>query len=783
MTAATVALALATLVGAARLSTVAQSGLVRMLSVAVLAHLVAWACRRLRVPGGGALTALGVALAVTWLVLPQTTFHGLPTATTWRVAGSHMARAVTVLNQGGSVEAAGPGLLLLLLAVTGASAALADHAAFRMGRPLMAVMPSSTLLLAGSRGSSPRAAATALAAYAVATLAFLFVHEVGRRRVAAPGFATAGEVGAVALLPTASVLTAAVVAAGLTLGPHVPGAGRASMVGPASSAGRLPGGGVAPPGAGVRVEPLVDIRGSLRDRPDTEVFSVETDRPNYWRLVSLDRFDGTLWSSTLQRGPAGAVAPSTGPADFVGQRFRISSLVSDWLPAAYRPGGVFLVNAGWNVTIDPDTSALAVDAITSGGVIYDVTSRVPRWTAAELSGLGGTVPTDIAGRYLDLPLGLSPRVRQEARRVVGAASGPYAKAMALQRYFRDNFTYDLSAPPGHGTKALDRFLFQTRRGYCEQFAGAYAVMARALGLPSRVAVGFTPGELDADGRYRVRALNAHAWPEVYIDGAGWVAFEPTPGRGAPAAQSYTGVAPAQAAPPLPRGGQAPTASTVPTSPPTPPTIESAPGSPATSVVSPPSPATTAVAGQGSPVGPAQARDRRRPVPVAPLVGMVGGLLAMLALLGTPLAKRRRRRTRRAAAATADDLVLVAWAEAAEALALSGLRRLGSETLIEHAGRASSANLLGPDLARSLADLASRASRVTYAGSETALPQAELATPGTAHQARGCHQFHGGDGESLATADAVQDRVWRSLPLVRKAVCGLDPRPLWTRGRA
>ncbi len=83
-----------------------------------------------------------------------------------------------------------------------------------------------------------------------------------------------------------------------------------------------------------------------------------------------------------------------------------------------------------------------------------------------------------------------------------------------------------------------------RRGYCEQFAGTYAAFARSIGLPARVAVGFTPGEL-TDGVYVVRGQHAHAWPEVWFEGIGWVPFEPTPGRGAPGAQSYTFVEPQQ----------------------------------------------------------------------------------------------------------------------------------------------------------------------------------------------------------------------------------------------
>ena len=97
---------------------------------------------------------------------------------------------------------------------------------------------------------------------------------------------------------------------------------------------------------------------------------------------------------------------------------------------------------------------------------------------------------------------------------------------------------------GHGTSAIESFLIE-RVGYCEQFSATFAAMARTLGIPSRVAVGYTPGLQGPDGWYGVLGKNAHAWPELWFGAAiGWVPFEPTPGRGIPGAESYTGI-PAQ----------------------------------------------------------------------------------------------------------------------------------------------------------------------------------------------------------------------------------------------
>lgn len=123
-----------------------------------------------------------------------------------------------------------------------------------------------------------------------------------------------------------------------------------------------------------------------------------------------------------------------------------------------------------------------------------------------------------------------------------SAATPYDAALALQTWFRETFEYQLDTPSGHGADALGEFLSR-RAGYSEQFAGAFAVMARTVGIPSRVAVGFTSGTVDEVGWYEVFGTDAHAWPELWFDGLGWVPFEPTPGRSNPTAAAWTGIEP------------------------------------------------------------------------------------------------------------------------------------------------------------------------------------------------------------------------------------------------
>src|SRR5205823_8713476 len=133
---------------------------------------------------------------------------------------------------------------------------------------------------------------------------------------------------------------------------------------------------------------------------------------------------------------------------------------------------------------------------TSNGETYSVTSSLPNLTGGDLASVPPLDPTT-EKHYLQLPA-IPKRVRDLAEQIVAGRHTEYEKALALQNFLRGApFSYNLNVPAGHSGNALERFLFVTRQGYCEQFAGSYAVMARAVGLPTRVAVGFTPGDLDS----------------------------------------------------------------------------------------------------------------------------------------------------------------------------------------------------------------------------------------------------------------------------------------------
>jgi hypothetical protein len=136
--------------------------------------------------------------------------------------------------------------------------------------------------------------------------------------------------------------------------------------------------------------------------------------------------------------------------------------------------------------------------------------------------------------YLGLPGDLPPRVMELARAIVGDRSSAYARALALEEYLRAlPYRYQVQPLPRAGD-AVDQFLFDMRQGYCTYYASAMAIMARSLGIPARVATGYFTGTYDrSSATYIVHEADAHAWPELYIDGR-WMPFEPTPIRPLPA---------------------------------------------------------------------------------------------------------------------------------------------------------------------------------------------------------------------------------------------------------
>ena len=294
----------------------------------------------------------------------------------------------------------------------------------------------------------------------------------------------------------------------------------------------------------------------------------------YWRATTLDQFDSDRWlenptplSTGLAQGrlPSDPLLPtaSLNRRTWVRQDVEVVALRDTHIVAAAQPvaldapslGGVFRLSDG-------------IVRVYNGlrrGHSYTVYSYAPRPGAAELAPLEADYPPAL-DRFLDLgrtrvdPFGTPGRDRlvdslftddrylalwpyesmwREARRLRADARTPYGAVIAIETWLRSTggFTYDESPSRPGGLPPLAHFVAEGKRGYCQHFAGAMALMLRMLGVPARVAAGFTSGTYE-DGGWTVTDHNAHAWVEVWFPGYGWLAFDPTPGRGSLAA-SYS----------------------------------------------------------------------------------------------------------------------------------------------------------------------------------------------------------------------------------------------------
>jgi transglutaminase-like putative cysteine protease len=642
---------------------------------AVAAHVVAAAIRRrgLSLPVGAVLMAIGAAFVISWTGYWSTTTLGLPTGTTWSAMSADLGDAWSLYQDVVAPAPVEPGFVLASCLAMWVIAYVADWAAFRLWVPFEATLPASTLFLFTALLGTPRGRGWAVALYAGALIAFLLVHRLARQDGSAHWVADRRSIGNRSLLTAGAALGVAAVLAGTVLGPAVPGAGSPGVFDPRA----LRGG-----DARVTLSPLVDIRSRLVNQSDLQVFTVQSPERSYWRLTSLEEFDGKRWTSSGSFGRANGELPEAVDADVetstFEQSFSIDALAAIWLPSAYEPRA--LVSPGVDVRYDEESATLIVDndIDSSDGISYRVRSASPRILPEDLTGTAAEVPDDIQERFLELPDGFSPDVQALARNLTADATSPADQALALQDHLQ-TFSYSLEVQPGHSEDALEDFLFTTQVGYCEQFAGAFAAMARSIGLPARVAVGFTPGDEDPDvpGLYHVRGEYAHAWPEVYIAGAGWVLYEPTPGRGAPNAESYTGLPEEQAA----AGNQLGTES-----PETTPTTEGFPSETATTFdgrTPDPRLDTTAGSSNSGGGGTDSLPTRYLVEPVTRLAPIVLGV-ALLYIILFPLGLLLWRALRRRRATSPHDRIELAWVETVEDAGRVGYAEQASDTYVERA---------------------------------------------------------------------------------------------------
>jgi len=253
----------------------------------------------------------------------------------------------------------------------------------------------------------------------------------------------------------------------------------------------------------------------------------------YWRGLTYERYSGRGWENEPLRGVALAPGEPWTAVRLPGRR-------ELWQTVEAAAGGESVLFAApepfaADVSVQAlrrdadDLLALALGRKTSR---YTVVSLVPAMSEEALRLADEVYPVAVKERYLQLPP-LPERVMRLVRALTAEAPTPYDRARALESYLRSYpYTLDVPLPPPE-QDVVDWFLFDLRKGYCDYYATAFVVMARAVGLPARLAVGYVAGSYDAQAKlYTVVEADAHSWPEVYFPRYGWLPFEPTGGRAA-----------------------------------------------------------------------------------------------------------------------------------------------------------------------------------------------------------------------------------------------------------
>jgi transglutaminase-like putative cysteine protease len=685
---------------------------------------------------GWVLAAVGLAVYVVVALEPSTTTFGIPGAGTWQAIDGQLSGGWHLLRSAPAPAPTTDGAILLSVLAVWCMATFADWLAFGRHTALAAVAPALVFFVWTSTLGTDHVQLLLTAGFCAATGAFVLAQHVAlldqrRSWLVSRRGARSHWLAPAALLGGAAIVVALVVA------PLLPGAGSDPLLDVAGTGRDASGGHSYKPS----LAPFVDIGRKLDTVEDVELFTVKSDVADYWRIAALDQYssaDGGQWTLSAEGdGSVGVGLPANAPAGSLVQDFAIGRLSERWLPAAYDPVAIDLPDT--LVVHSSGTIVADADAVTH--LHYQVASKLPplagtELSAAQVAATSAPIPSEVR-RYTNLPQTSDiNQIAAIARDVTANATTPYGKAAALRDWFRNGqFVYDTSVASVDDGSAILQFL-NDKRGFCVQFASAYAVMARSLGIPARVAVGFTPGKLGADGRYHVTSHDAHAWPEIYLDGLGWThLFDPTPASSSAPGGSHLPHEDAAV------GGTTVTTQPAPTVPTTPTPGNSAPPNGTGPSVPGTTPATPTLA-------PASARSSSGVGAWLPvLLALALFVLVLGGYVGAVLGLKHRRRAKRHASADPALAVTGAWEEA--------LDRLHEAAVVPRAGQTPL------DLATTVPTGTSLA---------TARPMRDLArTYGAARY---------GHGE-VATDDARD--AWESLEALERALDdGVPRRRRWRR---
>jgi transglutaminase-like putative cysteine protease len=625
-----------------------------------------------------------------------------------------------------------PGIVLVAAAGIGLMAAATDLIAVRLRSPAIAGLPLLALYCVRITTSAKQGGTGATVVFCLGMIGYLALLAAdGRERlriwgrlvtvwhtsVTEPAEAEAPDTRALAASGRRIGLAAACLALIVPL--LVPGINVHDLLRAESGGGTGTGGTlIATP------DPLVQMRNQLTSSSPRTVLSYTTTVPhpqyqylqvyvlNYstatetWNLVlpqaqtsasvgsNTPRPDPGVTSSTPVTRPTTNITLAQGA---VGYEAKLGVL-----PLPYAPTRVAVQEGGWEE--DSATQMVYSTQPQMNGLQYTVTSTEVNPTQKE-EDLAPSYPPSIRNNYLSFPSGPHGELAKLAATIVKGARTPYQKALDLQSYFQSGrFSYDLNVSLPNGINGLIEFLNDVRAGYCQQFAFAMAGLARLLGIPARIAVGYTAGTNMGKGQWQVTTADAHAWPELYFRGMGWLRFEPTPGgsagQGTATVPEYSSGAP-------PGYGKQPTGN---------------PGLGTTTGIgkNPVDPAHLRQPGVGA-GGPLPSTARGRSI--IPWILLIVAIILGLSLIAPAAARRlvRRHRLR-----TADDAELAhaAWRELRDDLADYGLACRASESPRAVASRIATTLRLDPSAAEAIGRIARAEERARYA--TVPLPSTTLA---------------------------------------------------------
>jgi hypothetical protein len=265
------------------------------------------------------------------------------------------------------------------------------------------------------------------------------------------------------------------------------------------------------------------------------------NKARYWRSFSYDRYTGTGWrtSPTLEQNyrPGQEIMGLQNENQEV--FIQEVSLEKTLRRTLFSAGSPLVIDQGARVfwRKSPNETSTAISSppfeedlfgVTLDDTVYQVRSQISTAGARELRSSGDSIPEWIRGRYLALPETVPARVHELAAEIIANQPTAYDQAKALETFLRSYpYNLDLPEPPLEGD-VVDYFLFDLQTGYCDYYATSMVVLARSVGLPARIVIGYAGGQYDKENDlYLVSEADAHSWVEIYFSGFGWIPFEPT----------------------------------------------------------------------------------------------------------------------------------------------------------------------------------------------------------------------------------------------------------------